>query len=173
MADMLTHIEQESLSLIAARIDGIRAAGIQKDGRGLFVNPSVAVACLDGEFKRVSKSTWKQACTVSVLLTFKDLQGEEKRRLGINPLIQAVIQILLDQDFGLKIEPLSPQRFRDITTTADYTEGKIRYLLQFETAFSITKQSTEEVEDLLGLAMGFILKPGDETADAENDVPLA
>jgi len=172
MSDMLTHIEEGVLALITEKIEGVRASGIQKDARGMFVNPSVAAACLDGELEKVTQVTYKQNVTLSVLLTFKDLQGEQKRRKGINPLIMGVIQTLLLQDMDLAIKPLVPLRFRDITTTNDYTEGKVRYLLQFATSFTITSQSDEEITDLLRVGLDYILTPGDEAADTADLVNL-
>jgi hypothetical protein len=173
MADMLTDIEQGALDRITTRIDGIRISGIKKDAAGMFVNPSVAAACLDGEMEKITQVTYRQKVTLSVLLIFKDLQGEDKRRKGINPLLLGIIQILLLQDLGLAIKPLVPLRFRDITTTNDYTEGKVRYLLQFATSYTITSQSDEEVDDLLRVGFNYYLKPGDDTADASDLLTLS
>lgn len=171
--DMLTDIEQGALDLLTTKIEGIRAAGIQKDARTLFVAPSIACACLDGDMEKITNVTWKQNVILSVLITFKDLQGEEKRRKGVNPIVTAVIQFLLLQDFGLDIKRLAPLRFRDVTTTDDYTEGKIRYLVQFATSYTITKQSDEEVTDLLTIGLNYYLKPGDEIVDATDTVTLS
>lgn len=170
---MLSEIEKNALARLTSRLDGIRAAGVQKGANGMFVNPAIAAAVLDGEFERSSKSTWKQKVTLSLLLKFKQLQGEEKRREGINPLVEAAVQILLDQKLGLKIDPLSPLRFRDVSTEADAEAGEIRYLIQFATSYKIEKQPDEAVTDLLTVAMQYFIKPGDDTADAADTVELS
>ena len=103
-----TDIEVAVLAEIVHRLEGVRAAAIQKDAAGLYQGPTASVAIFEGTFEKITQATWKQKVTVNVLLTFKHERGEEERRKGINPLVQGVTQLLMLQDLGLAMEPLKP-----------------------------------------------------------------
>ncbi len=165
-ADMLTAIEQAVLAHLTDNIPALKSSGIQKDSRQLLRDTAVAVAVLDGKFNRIGQTCFRSDCTVSVLLKFKNMQSEEARRKGINPLVTAAIQYLLGQKLGLSIGALQPVRFRDVTTEEKYESGVIEYLLEFSTWFDIRKLDDEALGDLVTLAIGYLLKPDDGTADA-------
>jgi hypothetical protein len=164
--DMLTAIEQATLTRLTDNIPALKSSGLQKDSRQLLRDTSVAVAVLDGKFNKIGQACFRNECTVSVLLKFKNMQSEEARRKGINPLVIAAIQYLLGQKLGLSIGPLQPVRFRDVTTEDKYEAGVIEYLLEFSTWFDIRKLAEEELGDLVTLAINYLLKPGDDTVDA-------
>jgi hypothetical protein len=168
---MITDIEEKSLELLASKIAGIRKTGIQKNASTQLANPSFSAAVLDGEFEKSVKGEWKQKLTLSILITFKNMHGEEARRKGINPLVEAVILTLIGQKLGLAIDEIYPIRFNDVTTEADAVGGMIKYLVQLGTAYTIRKQDDEESEDLLGIAARYFLEPGDDKVDAEDETP--
>jgi len=143
--DMLTAIEQATLSRLTDNIPALKSSGLQKDSRQLLRDTSVAVAVLDGKFNRIGQACFRNDCTISVLLKFKNMQSEEARRKGINPLVNAAIQYLLGQKLGLSIGALQPVRFRDVTTEDKYESGVIEYLLEFSTWFDIRKLSTQPI----------------------------
>jgi len=168
-----TDIELAVLSELTDRIDTLRAAAVQKSEIGLYQGPTVSVAISDGAFEKVTQTVYRQKVIVNVLLTFKNERGEEERRKGINPLVQGVIGYLMLRDLGLKMTPLTPRRFSEVTDDDDYEARKILYLVVFETSFTITKMNEEEpTSDLLRVGLNYYLKPGDDTADASDIINL-
>lgn len=167
-----TDIEAAVLEEITSRLEGVRAWAVQKDAAGLYQGPTASVAIFEGTFEKVTQAAWKQKVTVNVLLTFKHERGEEERRRGINPLVQGVVQTLMLRDLGLAMEPLKPVRFREVTESEDHEARKIVYLIEFATSFVITRQSDEEVTDLLRIGLDYYLKPGDGARDASDLVEL-
>ncbi|MDA8428936.1 MAG: DUF1834 family protein [Geobacteraceae bacterium] len=166
--DMLTAIEQATLTRLTDKIPALKSAGVQKDSRQLLRDISVAVACLSGKFNKIGQAIWRNECTVSVLLKFKNMQSEEARRKGINPLVVAAVQILLGQKLGLAIGPLHAVMFRDVTSEEKYDAGVIEYLLEFSTWFDIRQLEEEALGDLITMAIDYLLKPGDDAIDASD-----
>lgn len=168
---MLNEIEQAALQRITDKLAAIRKAGGKKGGEIVGPSPSVDAGCLEGGFERVA-GKWKQTVTLSLLLTFASPKSEEARRKGANPLVEGIVLYMLEQKLGLGITALQPLRWREVTNEDDYTEGKIKYLIQFSTSFTIEKLDEEEVEDLLGVAAEYLLKPGDDRIDAADENPV-
>lgn len=166
---MLNNIEQAVIAFITEQITAIRSSGVQKDTRGLLVNPALSAGCMEGGFERIGKQ-WKHKVSISILLSFQHAKGEAARRNGSNPLIESIFQLLLDEDLGLSITPLEPVRWREITDETAYDEGKNEYLLQFSTSFNIKKLAAGEAQDLLGIAIDYLLEPGNNTADAQDEL---
>ncbi|MRR56960.1 MAG: DUF1834 family protein [Deltaproteobacteria bacterium] len=169
---MLNEIEDGIVALLTTKLESARKIGVQKGVEGL-VQPAVYASAEGGKFEKIGQVKVKHYITVYVDIVFKSLKHQEARREGINLILEGVVQALMFETLGLPIEQLMPKEWRNTTTDEMDELGLIAYSMELGTHFYISKQSTEEVDDLLGLAMGFFLKPGDETADAENDVPLA
>ena len=169
---MITAIEEAAVERIVDRLAGIRKTGGKKAGEGIGPSPSVDAGCLEAGFRRVSKRCWSQEVTLSLLVTLANPKSEEARRKGINPLIQAIVQLLLDQKLDLEISALQPVNWREVTNEDDHAEGKIRYLIKMSTSFDIEKQDDEEVDDLLTVGLSYLLKPGDAVADATDTIDL-
>lgn len=156
--DMLTAIEQAVLARLCDQIPALKSSGIQKDSRQMLRDTALAVAVLDGKFSPVGQTSFRNECTVSVLLKFKNMQSEEARRRGINPLVTAAVQVLLGQKLGLAIGPLQPKSFRDVTTEEKYVGGVIEYLLEFSTWFNVTRLEEEELGTLITMAVDYYLQ---------------
>lgn len=169
---MITEITTNALNEIKSKLAGIATTSLQKDAKGIFVNPSIVAAIVDGKCRRVTSVAYKVEAVLSVLVTFKNMRGEEDRRQGVMPFVEGVMGLLLLKDFGLKIDPLVPEGFREVTTDGDYTNGEIKYIISFGTGFNIEKQSDEVVTDLLRVGLSYYLKPGDAVTDAEDTVTL-
>lgn len=169
---MITAIEEAVLERITTRIAALATGGNQKDTRQLLTSNAVAVAVLEGKFEHVTKNSWRQDVTVSVLVKFKNMAGEEARRKGIHPLVKGIILLLAGQKVGLGIKELQPKSFRDATSEEKYTAGVIEYLIEFTTAFYIEKQDDEVVDDLLTVGLSYLLQPGDAVADATDTIDL-
>lgn len=164
--DMITAIEQAALLRLTDKIPVLKSAAVQKDTRQMLRDVACAVAVLEGTFSKVGQSCFRNSCTVSVLLKFKNMQSEEARRAGINPLVLAATQTLLGQKLGLAIGALAPVRFSDVTTEEKYAAGVIEYLLEFSTWFDVLKLGEEQTDDLITIAVNYFLIPGDDIADA-------
>lgn len=170
--DMVTAIEQATLNRLADTVPPLKGA-IQKDSRTLLRDVSVAVAVLAGKFDRIAQGTWRSDCTISVLLSFKNMQSEEARRRGINPLIIATVQALAGQKVGLPIGALQPVQFRDVTSEEKYAAGVIEYLLEFSTWFDLARYTDDDLDELITMAVDYMLKPGDDTVDASDTLTTA
>lgn len=169
---MLNEIEDGIVALLTAKLETARKIGVQKGVEGL-VQPAVYASAEGGKFEKIGQVKIKHYVTIYVDIIFKNLKDQESRREGINLILEGAVQALLFETLGLDIDGLVPKEWRNTTTEEMDEQGLISYSMELGTHFYVSKQSTEEVDDLLGLAMGFFLEPGDETADAENDVPLA
>lgn len=169
---MITAIEEATLDRITSRIAELKTGGNQKDTKQLLTANAVAVAVLEGTFERVTNSSWRQDVTVSVLVKFKNMNSEEARRKGINPLCKGIILLLVGQKLGLEIKALQPKSFRDVTNEEKYTAGVIEYLIEFTTSFYIEKQDDEVVTDLLTVGLSYLLQPGDAIVDATDTIDL-
>lgn len=165
--DMITAIEEAVLALLDDKVTQIKSASIQKGSNALLRDLAVAVAVLDGKWRKVSNNTWRNECTVSVLIKFKNMQSEEARRKGINPLVMAATQYLTGQKLGLAIGALQPGSFRDVTTEEKYQGGVIEYLLEFSTNFDIEKLPEEDLGELVTLAVDYLITGG-EAVDASD-----
>lgn len=167
--DMITAIEQATLTRLTDMIPALKGSGAaQKDSRQQLRDTTVAVAVLDGKFSPVGQAVFRNTCTVSVLLKFKNMKSEEDRRKGINPLVAAAVQILLGQKLGLAITALQPVSFRDATTEDKYEAGIIEYLLEFSTQFDIRLLEDDALGTLITIAVDYLLKPGDATVDGSD-----
>jgi len=167
---MITAIETAALKRITDAIAAITSSGAQKDTRQLLTANAVAVAVLEGSFTHVARYSWRQDCTVSVLVKFKNMQSEEARRKGINPLVKGIILLLAGQKLGLDIRELQPKSFRDVTNEEKYVGGVIEYLLEFTTSFTIERQDDEAVTDLITIGLNYYLQDpaDDQVADASD-----
>lgn len=163
---MITAIEEAVLGAITSKIPELKTGGVQKSTQQLNTQTAVAVAVLEGTFERITDTSFRQDVTVSVLIKFKNLQSEEARRKGINPIIQGVIQLLIMKSLGLEIKKLKPKRFRDVTTEEKYAGGTIEYLLEFQTSFTIKVLDEEEAAELVTLGVSYLLTHGDSAEDA-------
>lgn len=170
---MITEITTKALEEIKAKIAGVAKTSLQKSDKGILVNPSVVAAIVDGKCRRVTSVTYKVEAVLSVLVTFKSMKGEEDRRLGVTPFMEGIMGLLLLKDLGLKIDPLVPEGFSDVTSDGDYTSGEIKYVIRFGTGFNIKRQSDEAVTDLLRIGLSYCLKPGDNNVDASDTVTLS
>lgn len=173
--DMLTAIEQATLARLTDLVPALKAAGIQKNNSQLLRDISVAVAVLDGKFTRVGQGCFRNECTVSVLLKFKNMASEEARRRGINPLVTATVQSLLGQKLGLAIGSLQPKSFRDVTSEEKYAGGVIEYLLEFSTWFDLRQLDEDSLGELITIAVDYYLQdPADDQAvDASDTLTTA
>jgi hypothetical protein len=170
---MLGSIEDGITSRIRTKLAS--AAGhldVQKGTEGV-PQPAVYVAVESGKFTKVSSKIHAVEAGVFVDIVFSDMQSESQRRKGIYPILQGVILSLTGQSLGLEIAPLRPVSFQNVTTREYSDKGLIVYELEMATKFNMEIESDEAVTDLYEIGLNYYLKPGDETADAADEVRLA
>jgi hypothetical protein len=170
----VTEIEKAVETRLVEKISPIRKTAIQKDGRYLFNNPALAISIFEsGQWVKEGKRSYLVPCTCHVLLTVSNAKGEEGRRRIANPLVFAIVLALAQQDLGLSLkEPgIEPRRFADVTDADDWDANKIVYLVEFGLGFYFqVPKDEDEALDLIGVAVDYLLEPGDEIADAQDEI---
>ncbi|HRR42346.1 MAG TPA: DUF1834 family protein, partial [Syntrophales bacterium] len=126
-----------------------------------------------GKFAKVSSDTYSIEAGIYVDIVFSDMQSEAQRRKGVYPILEGIILSLIGQSLGLEIAPLRPVSFQNVTTREHGEKGLIVYELELATKFNLKAASDETVTDLCAIGLSYCLKPGDETADAADEVHLA
>ena len=169
----LADIEKNLLDRLAKK--GLKVKSLISKKKTSHTVPVVYAAVEEGSFKRITKTTFKQDVTVYLSIEFQHRNSEEDRRKGIFPILSGVIGILLLQDLDLKIDPLEPGRFQNVTDDSDAVAGKVVFMLTIKTGFNITKMDDDEVaENMLTVGLEYF-SDGDTTrdpADTSDDVTI-
>lgn len=165
----MTIVQVEDALIARLKAKGLQVGDIrvQKKPESLL-KPAAFVAVEEGKFDRLTSNSFKQTLGIYVYVIFKHLKSDEERRKGIYPVIEGVIGILVLQDLGLKITPLKPTSFNEVTTLEDQESGIIVFRLGFETSYPVEKMNDEVVTDLLRVGLNYYLKPGDNVSDASD-----
>jgi len=164
---MINEIEDATVSLLTVNLESARKIGVQKGVQGL-THPAVYASVDEGRFERVTSTTYKQFVTLYVDIIFSSLKDQKARREGINLILEGALQLLLLNDLGLDIHPLTPKSWKN-TTTAELDElGLISYSLELSTFYHLKKQSAEEINDLISIGISYLLTPGDATIDGSD-----
>lgn len=150
-----------TLAAAATHID------VQKGIEGIPV-PATYVSIEEGTFEKVASDTFNQEITLYIDIVFSNLQNESQRRRGIYPIMEGIVQSLLLQRLGLKIAPLQPKSFRNVTTPEQKGNGLIVFTLAMTTKYTIKKLDEEAINDLIIIGLEYYLKPGDDIKDAED-----
>jgi len=169
---LFAEIEKKIQQRIEDKITSIRDVDIQKGVKGALINPAVAVSVEEGSFEQRGQKSFKTPTTVYVEIEFKNLRSEEDRRKGSFPILLAIIQFLMLQEFDLGIDPLMPVRWRNVTDDEDFKKAIMRVQIIFKTGFTITKTDEEAADDLLRVGLNYYLKPGDDVADISDLLTL-
>jgi hypothetical protein len=172
---MISAIEDAVVVRIQAKLDqALAALGIQKGTEGI-PEPGVYISTEEGAFTKVSSDTFKQEITCYADIVFKHLgsKGEEQRRKGVYLILEGIVLALLLQKLELEITPIIPKSFRNNTTEEAKSKGLIVYSLTFTTSYHIKRVDDEALEDLLAIGLQYYLKPGDDVADASDQIDLS
>jgi hypothetical protein len=171
-----TEIEKAAEARLVEMIPTIRKTAIQKDGRYLFTNPALSISIFEsGTWPKEGKRSYLVPCSMHVLLTVSSAKSEEDRRRIANPLVFAIIVALAQQSLGLDLkEPgCEPKRFADVTDEDDWKNNKIVYLVEFGLGFYFeVPKDDEAAADLIGVAVDYFLEPGNEVADAQDEITV-
>jgi hypothetical protein len=169
---MLTEIEDAIVSLLTEKLAASAARiSVQKGFEGL-PQPAVYVSTEAGGFEKVSQSTFKHTVTIFVDILFSNLSDERGRRKGIYLLLEGILQALLLQTLGLKINPLAPKNWKNTTPEEFRKQGLMAFSLEIATSYMIGKLEEAEIDDLLKVGLEYFLTPGDDVADAVDLITL-
>lgn len=168
---MLADIELKILEYLDAAGLGIRNTDIKK-GKSIEY-PAVFVFTETGKFTRLTMGKYKCELGVFVLIAFRNVKSEKKRRHGLYPILEGVIQGLMLNKLNLDIDPLAPQSFRNITDKDMQKSDVLAYQLEFSTAFTM-KPPEEKTTDLLRIGLEYYLQDpvDDGEMDAQDEIIL-
>ncbi len=172
----ITEIEKAVEATLVEKIQAIRKTAIQKDGRFIFNNPALTVSIYEtGTWAKEGKYNYLVPCILNVLLIVSSAKSEEDRRRLANPLVFSIILALAQQKLGLDLKDpgIEPTGFRDVTDAEDWTANKIVYLVQFSLGFYFSVPKDEDAAaDLIGIATDYLIMPGDNVADAQDETTI-
>jgi len=167
---MLSDIELATLARLEEKGLAVKAFQNQAKAGSLTVS-AISCAVGNGTMRKIGlRLKWE--FPIYLVIEFKNLKSEEDRRKGIYPILEAAINFLFLQDLGMGIDPLVPSAFRDITTEEEEAAGRIVFGAEIKTGFTTERMEDEQAEDLLKVGLNYFLKPGDEVADASDEVTL-
>lgn len=168
---MIAEIELEILDWLGSAGLGIRNSDIKKGDSIQY--PAVFVYTETGKFSKSTMTKYRCELGVFVLIAFRDVKSEKRRRHGLYPILEGVIQGLMLNDLGLDIDPLVPKGFRNITDKEMAAGDVLAYQIDFATAFTV-KPPEETTVDLLRIGLEYYLQDpvDDEVMDAQDIVTL-
>jgi hypothetical protein len=168
---MIAAIEDAIVGLLKSNLNDARIA-VQKGFEGI-PQPGVYVATDAGRFEKVTMTTWKLEPTIYVDIIFKSLNTEQLRRQGLYGILESCVQLLLLNNLGLAIHPLTPVAFRNVTTEEMLRDGFVAYEFTWTTHFNFVAMGPTEVQDLLRVSMGYYLQESEENLSGGADTPDA
>jgi len=168
---MLADIEEKIQIRIEEKITGVKDVAVGKKRLALGA-PSTFIAISGGTYRKIGQVSFKHEVSIFLSVEFKNLKGEEERRKGIYPIIEAIILTLTLQTLGLTIDPLLPVNLQNVTEEDDAKQGLIVFQIEFKTGYMIEAVSDEVITDLLKVGLNYYLKPGDDAVDASDTLTL-
>lgn len=143
-----------------------------------LAKPKINISIDNGVFSKMTM--WKRKCkpTVMLHLIMQNMRSEEKRRFGILKLIEAIINVIDNQNLGLSLQDdFKAQNFTNVTTDDYAAANYILYNINFTCSF-VYDTPNAEYDDTgeLKLIMNnlFLQDPTDDgIADLTGQVDLA
>lgn len=171
---MIVDIEKNACTRLAAAGLGVIEIDIGSLPTGLS-KPAAHARVTDIRFGASIQNRTKQkvAVVLSVFLLFSNLKSEKDRRHGAYPLVDAIVAHLMGQKLDLDIEPLQPLRAWDVTPDEYRAAGMVAYEIDFQTGYTQFAADSDDSANLVTIALSYFLKPGDQVADAEDDVQVS
>lgn len=173
MPDILTEIETGVLARLAEKGLPVGRLAAQRRDAPTHVDVSANAAVSDGAFRKTGQRSVKAEVNLYVAVKFTSFKDEGERRGGVNPILLGVLNILMLSDLGLGIDELVPVRMSEFTDEKDARDGKILWVIQFRTGFSLEKMDDAALAGLLTVGLGYYTRePAGAGADAADTVPL-
>lgn len=187
MDSTIKTIEQAMVARLQAKLQGVHVqsyAGQLDDQMATWVRvlPAVWVTFERlPEQRRLSRRKLKATARFQVMVAQRALHGEPAARQGANGfkgvydlLDGDVKQVLMDSTLGLAIEPLSPAGTQMVAQGMFANEAVAVMSCAWTTAFieTVPELPDEEPTELHTVGLGYVIKPGDDEADAADVVTL-
>lgn len=141
-----------------------------------LTRPAVNIDIAQAQAKKITLTTYKYVCTVSLVIVFQylkdDVPGSHKRKEGTWKILEAVADYLTLQDFNLPLEnKLIPMGFKNITTYDLAISGYSMYQMTFWTSYNVSlKDDTEFENDLKSIVASYYIEPDEVTVRAGDNI---
>jgi len=170
---VLAQIESGIVAILEQAGLGLSKVEVRSKG-SVPKKPAGFVACRGGKFKKKGQRVWGCETTIIVLVMFENFANEDKRRAGMNIILEGIVLKLAGNSLGLDIKPLTPVDWNDVTDDALAGEGLLLFELVFSTEFDLRPPENDEEEDLLTVGLSYYLQdPADDhRVDANDTVDL-
>lgn len=166
------------------RVDTIESYGGQLDDDTLeWVRslPAIWVVFAGAEKptpKNAERTKWLYSGTFTVFCAQRNLSGNKALRQGdaANPGVYALMELanaaLVGNDLGLPIEAFAPGKVQTLVSTVVNRDAVMVYGLHFHTKWVVDAVKPELLPEgtLKTIGLEYFLKPGDEVADAADEV---
>jgi phage gp37-like protein len=181
---MLAEIEDAMISAIkgATALQYLKScesyAGQLDDDLGNVIRAFPAVWVTfggSGKPVRHGANLWKFPCTFAVMHGARNIRNEKAARqgtpgeVGTYQMLEHTRTLLLNQDLGLQIAELQPGPVKVIYNTKTRAGGLSVLAQEWHTAY-VGKVPTPDEVDLLRVGINYFLTPGDDVADASDDI---
>lgn len=177
MGDVLIETMDEEISnriLFQLREAGLKADSIQFNQLvdmkvGSLSKPAINISINTGNFQKVTLTTYKKICVVSIFIIVSDLRGEEKRRFAIYELLIGIAKILHLNKLDLPLQdPLKPVSYANVTDDRFMSAGLIVYELTMSCSYNIDFEAEEDLGELESIYNYYFLQ--DPTDDGVSDI---
>ncbi|MEX2450912.1 MAG: phage protein Gp37 [Rhodospirillales bacterium] len=130
--------------------------------------PAVWVVFMGGPIKEIVAGRYEAKPTFSVLVGQKNRRNEKASRfgaagdVGTYQMIKDVLALVMDQDFGLAIEPMIPTTIRSVVQGRSKETGEDMsvYAIHFETKYWINTHADESgLDDFISFHADWDLPP--------------
>lgn len=145
--------------------------------------PAVWVTFDGAQPTRLGQRTWRVVGTFEVLAAQRALVQAQARQadddggqdVGVYQLLEDNKAALVNQVLGLQIEPITPGPMRSVAKSMVNRDAIVVMAQQFRTTWTEIYPDADlsPAGDFITLGLSYLLKPGDDTADASDTVTLA
>lgn len=167
---MTTFADIETAVTNRLREKGLAAAEVDLDTILMAKsNPSFCCRITSFAAEKLTIETRKIIPVVSVFVCIKNLKSDKDRRQAFSSVINAIVSVLSLQTLGIAITPLFILRGTELVEQDLADSGIVVWRLDFKTSFHLAMDE-ESAENLLELGLSYLLTPGDDVADASDDL---
>lgn len=176
MGDIRIEEMDEEISnriLFHLRKNGLKANSIEFNELvdrkvGALSEPAINISINTGNFQKVTMTTYKKICVVSIFLIVSELRGESKRRFLLYSLLNGICKILLLNRLDLPLQdPLKPVSFANVTDDKFMSAGILIYELTMSCSYNIDFEVEEDLGELESIYNYYYLQ--DPTDDGVYD----
>lgn len=142
-----------------------------RNEKSTLQTPAVYCYIEDARASRIGEDVHLEA-NMYITVVFGGIRSEADRRKGIYPILFGIILSLTGNNLGLGIYELEPQGVRNITDRKDAENGLTVFRLKFEAGLDIEIDEDADAPDLITVGLDYLLKPGDATVHASDEIDL-